>query len=66
MKTRLYSPDSAPGLSRADQENFKSVRRSPFLYTAALRYHRETLRVQREAEATGARINFQQTMSSEK
>ena len=67
MKTYLLSPDSAAGLSRFENETPKILRRSPFLYAAALRLHRENLRLPRETEAEeiGTRIHFRRSIVSE-
>ena len=65
MKTHLFAPDSQAGISRPSEENFRNFRRSPFLYTAALRFHREVLRLQLETEAVGTRVHFRRAMNTD-
>jgi len=65
MKTHLYTPDSAAGFNRPEEENSKTLRRSPFLYSAALRFRREVIRLHRENEAEGTRVHYRRALSSE-
>jgi len=59
MKTPLFTPDSLSGISEPRAESRMLWRRSPFLYSAALRFGREPLRlISRGPDSIATRVNF--------
>lgn len=59
MKNQLFTPDSAAGMPQDFSESRHLWRRSPFLYSAALRFGKEPIRLSRTGpDSINTRVQF--------
>jgi hypothetical protein len=64
MKTPLFTPDSVAGMPQDLTESRQLWRRSPFLYSAALRFGKEPIRLNRTGpDSVATRVQFRRPAS---